>query len=116
MRQNLTPDDPEAFLDYPAKDRAAWMVDYRPCPKCKGHGGWNLNVNVYKNHYEDTPENRHRFSHFRCTCDTCNGWGWISPKQTCTDHNWVHVANLGRCYNRYKCTKCGAIDDVDSGD
>ena len=31
-------------------------------------------------------------------------------------HEYTHVKNLGRCYNRYQCTKCGRTMDVDSGD
>ena len=32
------------------------------------------------------------------------------------DHEWEHVAELGRCYDRYKCKKCGAIKEVDTSD
>ncbi len=32
------------------------------------------------------------------------------------DHVWKFDVNLGRCYNQYKCTKCGALEQVDSGD
>ena len=32
------------------------------------------------------------------------------------EHEWEHSATLGRCYNRYKCKKCGATKEVDSGD
>lgn len=32
------------------------------------------------------------------------------------DHEDEHVANLGNCYNRYKCKKCGYTHDVDSSD
>lgn len=28
----------------------------------------------------------------------------------------LEVANLGRCYNRHTCTKCGLVYEVDSGD
>lgn len=37
-----------------------------------------------------------------CTCDH--------------EHAWEHVAKLGSCYNRYRCTVpgCGAVNDVDS--
>lgn len=32
------------------------------------------------------------------------------------EHNYEHTANLGRCYNEYKCTKCGHVNTVDSSD
>jgi hypothetical protein len=32
------------------------------------------------------------------------------------DHDWKFVENLGRCYNRYKCSKCGRQWDIDSSD
>jgi hypothetical protein len=31
-------------------------------------------------------------------------------------HNWVHTEVLGRCYNRYTCSKCGEKQSIDSGD
>jgi hypothetical protein len=31
-------------------------------------------------------------------------------------HDWVHTRNLGKCYNEYKCEKCGTYNTVDSGD
>ena len=31
-------------------------------------------------------------------------------------HELALVANLGRCYNRYRCTKCDRTFDIDSGD
>ncbi len=34
----------------------------------------------------------------------------------CKHLNHSHVANLGRCYNRYKCNDCGATFEIDSGD
>lgn len=35
---------------------------------------------------------------------------------TSCDHTFAYVANLGRCYNSYKCTKCGLVNNVDSSD
>lgn len=32
------------------------------------------------------------------------------------DHNMKLVENLGRCYNRYTCSKCGFTQDIDSSD
>lgn len=110
----MTPDHPDAFLDHPMKEPGFYK---NVCPRCKGHGGWNLRANAYPLHGRpDTPENRHAFSHFRCSCNHCNGWGYVDDKTaaTCQGHHWVYVENLGRCYNRYKCEHCGAVNDVDS--
>jgi len=32
------------------------------------------------------------------------------------DHKMEHTTKLGNCYNRYTCSKCGYVDDVDSSD
>jgi hypothetical protein len=34
----------------------------------------------------------------------------------CSHRNSVHVRNLGRCYNEYRCTDCGLVFTIDSGD
>ena len=34
----------------------------------------------------------------------------------CRHTNHRHIANLGRCYNRYECNDCGAQFEIDSGD
>lgn len=34
----------------------------------------------------------------------------------CRHTNHIHVANLGRCYNRYRCVDCGVEFNIDSGD
>ena len=127
----LTVDHPDAFVDFPIKamprDRASEGVarDTDPrtfqCPKCKGHGGWNLALNCYplvgKNYsYPDTPEGRHERAHFRAGCSHCNGWGWVEEKDATHIHDMQHVAELGRCLNRYRCSICGKLEDVDSSD
>ena len=103
MYTSLKPGEPGSFLDWVIKEPTTTWT--KLCPQCQGHGGWNLKVDAYGSG-----------KHFQTTCDVCCGWGWISPKRECVQHTWEFVKNLGRCYNRYKCTKCGAIDDVDSGD
>ena len=116
MNPYLTSTDPDAFLDYPEPKEVP--QNYRRCNVCSGHGGWNLKINSYRLplEYEDTPENRHRFVHFRCNCSHCNGWGYVHQSETCSGHEWVHVRNLGRCYNQFKCIHCGKISNVDSSD
>ena len=106
---------PDAFVDWVHKEPAYGCT--KECPRCKGFGGWNLLLNSYPLHgKEDTPENRHLFSHFRAMCSHCNGWGYVSPDETCPGHEWVWEANTGRCLNLYRCTVCGKKSEVDSGD
>ena len=110
---------PDAFVDFTKMALPVWATpdQYKECPRCKGHGGWNLQRNAYSLHnYADTAENRHRYSHFCAMCGHCKGWGFVSVKVTCPGHEWVFDKNLGRCYNRYRCTLCSAINDVDSSD
>ena len=87
------------------------------CPRCKGHGGWNLKLNAYPLHdYPDTPENRHRYSHFRASCGSCWGWGYLQKGQTCA-HKWDGPQrNIGHCLTIWTCSLCGAEREVDSSD
>jgi len=39
----------------------------------------------------------------------------LAKREMC-DHYWLFDRNLGRCYNQYKCSHCGALSRVDSGD
>lgn len=115
----LTPESPEAFVDFPMAD-AEFAAKYnltKICPRCKGHGGWNLKLNSYPLHDKpDTAENRHRYSHFRASCSHCNGWGYVREDENCPGHEWKHVRNVGRCLNLYRCEKCGKEREVDSSD
>lgn len=117
----LKPTDAGAFQDFPAVNpnrEFALSIGYtQSCPVCQGHGGWNLRLHAYSlHHHPDTPENRHRYSHFRSVCGHCNGLGSVHPSVTCQGHEWRWVKNLGRCYNRYECIHCAAVSDVDSSD
>lgn len=115
----LEPEDEGAFVDWQKKDpnSSPYRENGKVCPKCHGFGGWNLTLNAYPLHgKEDTPENRHNFSHFRSSCGTCGGWGYVHTDMNCPGHEWKFEKNLGRCYNRYKCKVCGIMQDVDSSD
>lgn len=119
----LTPEHPQAFFEFPAKelpgDRYPEMAPYNTeCPQCKGHGGWNLRLNAYKlpAGYADTVENRHKYVHFQMHCNHCNGWGYVKPEDANHVHDWQHVKNLGRCLNLYKCSICQKEWEVDSSD
>jgi hypothetical protein len=112
----LTPDDPHAFDDYPLAPvpPPEYGFSDTPCPTCKGHGGWNLKVNSSPLHnYPDTPENRHLYSHFRASCGSCWGWGYLAKGQTCA-HEWTRSRSIGNCLSVWTCGKCGAEREVDS--
>lgn len=113
----LTPNDEGAFEDFPLKEKPTYdfQKDYVVCPKCFGHGGWNLTLNAYNiSGMPNTPENRHKHSHFRAFCEQCKGWGWTSPENAKCLHEMQHYKNTGNCLNEYKCSKCGKIEEVDS--
>lgn len=105
MYTSLKPTDPGAFQDWVKKEPMHGFVD--ECPKCRGFGGWNLQVNAYG-----------AGKHFQCTCSVCYGWGYVKPSMLCTnggEHDWQYVKHLGNCWRQYKC-HCGAFTEVDSSD
>jgi hypothetical protein len=117
MRTYLERTDPEALVDYPPADpiAAAEIGMTELCPKCKGYGGWNLRLNAYPLHqYEDTPENRHKFSHFTASCDHCVGWGYVRPEDSDHVHEWKRIRSLGNCLHLDECQVCGKQWQVDS--
>ncbi len=111
----LEPNDEGAFLDHPRMEPSGnYNIE---CPLCKGHGGWNMRLNAYPLHgKENNPANRHQFSHFRCICRHCNGWGYVDAATAakCQGHDWVFVRNTGNCLNLYECKHCGEKNVVDS--
>jgi len=121
MNKYLEPSDKDAFLDFP-KEESPFVKykinkDYVECPKCFGHGGWNLKISDYSLQGKpNTPENRHKYSHFRSACGQCNGWGWTSLENTKCLHEYKWDRNTGMCLNVHKCTKCGKEVEYDSSD
>lgn len=122
----LTPESRDAFLDFPPiGSNLATFTHYYPnatpvlCPKCKGHGGWNLRINAYPlpKDKANIAANRHTHVHFRASCAQCNGWGYVEPglDATCI-HEDGPAVNVGNCLNNYTCTKCGRTHTVDSSD
>ena len=110
----LTIDHPDAFVDFPEPQPTP--KGRHTCPYCKGHGEYNLQLNAYRLHSrENTPENRHRFAHFRGACQACYGRGHTYEPVTCL-HQWKPVATVGRCLTKYECTTCGVTNVVDSSD
>ena len=113
-------DDPELlWQDYPEvpipNDMDIAEAVLRSCPRCKQHGGWNLQVNAYPLHDRpDTPENRHHYSHFRASCGSCWGYGFLQKGQTCA-HVWNGPSRtIGHCLHEWTCSKCSAKREVDS--
>lgn len=97
---------PNAFVDFPSVPECPdYMNGASLCPMCKGHGGWNLELNAYSLHQnENTPENRHKFSHFRSNCSQCNGYGWTDDV-SCL-HEYQHVRCLAPFEHESRCIKC----------
>jgi DnaJ-class molecular chaperone len=75
------------------------------CAKCKGRGGWNLELNAYG-----------PGKHFRASCNNCNGWGYVRAEQGDHIHEWDRGEHISRCCTRYTCVGCGKVSDVDSSD
>ena len=126
MVEYLTPEHPDAFVD---------MFKHKPqhefkheCPKCKGHGGWNLMLNAYglPPGYENNITNRHKYSHFRAHCAQCNGWGYTILSETCIhvfdrelnpdECRMRDISHFGRCWHVVECSKCGKVNAYDSSD
>lgn len=116
MTHYLTPDSKDAFLDFPLKEPSGPFT--KMCPICKGHGGWNLKLNQYPipKHLPNTPENRHRYLHFKQHCVQCSGYGYVTESDNCPGHLWEHVRHISRCYDEYVCTICNKTHFVDSTD
>lgn len=118
----LTPDSPEAFLDFgrPKFDEEDVETNeqrkIKECPVCRGYGGWNLRTFAYKlpKGMEDNEENRHKHVHFRANCSHCDGWGFVDISENCPGHKWGNRKNIGNCLNVYTCELCGKKWEVDS--
>ena len=79
------------------------------CPKCHGHGRWNLTLNAYGDG-----------KHFQASCGQCWGWGWVdgaSPDATCL-HDFVGIApdQPWRSWHTIRCTLCGKTRSYSSDD
>lgn len=116
-------DHVDAHLDYPPLVENEFGSAAHPipagsvqCPKCNGWGGWNLRLNAYKTTQPDTPENRHKYVHFRASCDQCVGWGHVPEADSHCVHEWGNATTIGRCLTDYTCKHCGTHRTVDSSD
>jgi len=115
----LDENHPEAFKDIEVKPDRGYISNPIPCPRCKGHGKWNLVINSYG-----------VGKHFQASCGQCNGWGFVdgtTSDATCV-HEWGELSSkearargidhFGMCYHVYACTKpgCTAVTARDSSD
>lgn len=109
----MSEDDAQAHLDYPEKPPAPRGRNH--CPRCGGHGGWNLRLNAYPMPpgRDDTPENRHRYTHFKAACSNCNGHGHIPEQQGNHVHVWETVRWEGH-ERRERCPECGKEQSIDT--
>lgn len=99
---------PDAFLDLPKQEPYVKWNLTKECPKCKGHGYWNLVLNDYPN--SPNPADRH----FKQLCGVCFGHGYVDPKANVCDHDWSDRVTIGRCLHRVTCSKCGKSMEIDS--
>lgn len=126
MSEFLAADHPDSHLDHPTPiDKLRQWGRYHKetplqCPKCKGWGGHNLTINAYPlpKGMENTAENRHKYSHFRSSCNQCVGWGYVTDQR---DVDCIHEPDKGtptrfNCITNYRCLKCGKEWSVDSSD
>ena len=103
----MTPQHPDAFLDHEVLPQPRWG-DFK-CHKCKGHGGWNLALNQYREVNNDP-----KTKHFRASCSDCNGWGW-TPTEVTHEHVWISE-QIGMSLRRETCNLCGKTILIDSSD
>lgn len=77
------------------------------CPKCFGHGYWNLTLNAYG-----------PGKHFKAFCGQCWGWGWVKGTDATCLHDFKAIAPAQpfRCYHTDQCQKCGRTRSYSSDD
>ena len=96
----LEPGDIGSFDDIPMADMPSkkfpGMSDYTfRCPKCLGHGRWNLELNAYGHE-----------RHFVAGCSQCNGYGYVREQDSTHTHLWVQ-RNIGHCMHELTCSVPG---------
>jgi len=103
------------FSDIPLKQPPVSAGLVHVCPKCRGHGGWNLRRNAYG-----------PGKHFQCGCGQCNGWGFVDESDRLCVHGYRELTQAecrareiphhGICWHVLECTSCGRRLSYDSGD
>lgn len=95
MQKYLEPTDPDAFVDHELLSPVPSMGYTVECPQCKGHGGWNLQLNAYPLRGKENTPGTDNADHV---------------------HEWVFVKNTGNCLNLHECKICGRKWEIDSSD
>lgn len=115
----MTIDSPGAFQDIPKrwpdadpqKDTSLRVE----CPRCHGHGKFNLELDAYG-----------KGRHFQSMCGQCNGWGSVvkgSLDETCiherreveqSECRKRGIVHHGMCWHVNECKKCGQLSAYDS--
>ena len=84
-------------------------TQFVPCPKCHGHGKWNLTLNAYG-----------PGKHFQQACGQCWSWGFVKPDSldaTCMhDFHEIKPIERFRCSHTIECKKCGRQISYSSDD
>jgi len=103
----MTEDHPDAFVDFPDIQLPDGVT---VCNRCRGYGGWNLQLNAYQlRDLANTRENRHRYAHFRASCTSCWGWGYIIYRCSKPGKYIGHYFDF-----HWTCRQCGVHVEVDS--
>lgn len=110
---NRGPESKDAFTDFPTREPAPWVGRTHKCPKCHGHGGWNSELHAYPlRGREDTPANRHEYSHLKERCLNCEGYGWVPVEESGHIHYYMSVEETHE-YEILICRTCGKAKEVD---
>ena len=105
-------------LDRPDTRFSGMIGPWAHCPKCHGHGRWNLRLDAFGPKPGDPSGKR---QHLQASCSQCWGWGWVKT----TDfrdmhclHEFTEVApdQPFRCWHTIQCTKCGTRRSYSSDD
>lgn len=100
-------------LRFPGSKPGPWVH----CPKCLGHGRWNLTLDAYGPKPGDSSGQR---QHFQASCGQCWGWGWVeagSLDATCL-HQFSEVTpdQPFRCSHTIRCAQCDQRRSYSSDD
>ncbi|MCI0461143.1 MAG: hypothetical protein L0Z62_29705 [Gemmataceae bacterium] len=107
--------DATDFTDIPLQQPPGIGGLVHVCPKCRGHGRWNLRLDAYG-----------PGKHFQCGCGQCNGWGFVGESDWRCVHDYREltpaecgtrgIPHYGMCWHVLECVTCGRCLSYDSGD
>ncbi len=107
--------DATDFTDIPKLSSPGRLGLIYECPKCHGHGKWNLRLHAYG-----------PGEHFQRSCGQCNGWGYVREADRSCLHEYRElsqpecqqkgIAHYGMCWHVVECVHCGRQRSYDSGD